>query len=310
MNHQHLSAAADAMLRQGLDLAGFHVSRQHIARATNIRRFQANYGCSPVVCVAIWEELTTTGIPEAHIHPPKTGTLEKFLMTLYFLKVYATEEKLAGFSKLCEKTARHWVWVLARKIQALKAKKVRRKFEFADCHHTNVLSQELKTFSFKQIVWPEEWTVAANVRLPIFLYSVDGVHCRTNEEKHPTLAQNTKLYSHKFNQAGFAYELALSLTDNRLIWMTGPFLGSKHDITIFRDHGLKEKTPAGKKGIADKGYRGEKEILCTPNSHDPAELREFKVRIKSLLFLANCLQQHSMIYSSCFILVLSNTEQS
>jgi hypothetical protein len=125
--HDHRPApTVDGMLRLGLDLAGFHVSRQQLARATNIRRFQANYGCSPVVCVAIWEELTTTDIPEARIHPPKSGTLDKFLMTLYFLKVYALEEKLAGVSKLCEKTVRHWIWFFTRKIQALKTKKVRR----------------------------------------------------------------------------------------------------------------------------------------------------------------------------------------
>jgi hypothetical protein len=124
-----------------------------------------------------------------------------------------------------------------------------------------------------QIIWPEESTDEQ----PTFLYSVDGVHCRTNEMIHPTLAKNTKNYSHKFNQAGVGYELAISVVSNALIWMNGPFVGSRHDVTIFRENGLKAKTPAGKKGIADNGYRGEKGTLSTPNSHDPAELRKFKV---------------------------------
>ena len=59
-------------------------------------------------------------------------------------------------------------------------------------------------------------------------------------------------------------------------------MGSKHDITIFREDGLKESTPQSKKGIADKGYRGEKGILCTPNSQDSVALRKFKVRVKGL----------------------------
>ena len=108
-----------------------------------------------------------------------------------------------------------------------------------------------------QIVWPEKWTNehAHDNTVPVFLYSVDGVHCRTNETIHPTLAKNTKLYSHKFNQAGVGYELAISLYDNALVWTNGPFLGSKHDITIFRETGgLKDKTPFGKRGVADNGY--------------------------------------------------------
>ena len=59
--------------------------------------------------------------------------------------------------------------------------------------------------------------------------------------------------------------------------MNGPFQGSKHDVRIFREDGLKDKKPSGKKGIADQGYRGERGILCTPSSHDSAELRKFKV---------------------------------
>lgn len=142
------------------------------------------------------------------------------------------------------------------------------------CHRLTCLSCRRK------IVWPEAWSASEQN----FLYTVDGVHCRTNEIIHPTLAKNTKLYSHKFNQAGFDYELAISIFDDALVWINGPFLGSKHDITIFREDGLKETTPQGKKGIADKGYRGEKGILCTPNSQDTVALRKFKVSMIGLFY--------------------------
>ena len=56
---------------------------------------------------------------------PVPGSLDKFLMCLYFLKTYATEEKLSAFSKLSEKGARKWGWYFASKLQALKARKVR-----------------------------------------------------------------------------------------------------------------------------------------------------------------------------------------
>jgi hypothetical protein len=128
---------------------------------------------------------------------------------------------------------------------------------------------------------------------------VDGVHCRINELVHPTLAKNTKLYSHKFNQAGLDYELAVSIRESRLVWMNGPFDGSKHDITIFRER-LKEMTPLGKNGIADKGYRGEKGILCTPNAYDNLALQKFKVSKQAAFFF--------IVFGLCSALLLMHAD--
>jgi len=63
--------------------------------------------------------------------------------------------------------------------------------------------------------------------------------------------------------------------------MNGPFPAGNPDINVFRQ-GLKEKIPAGKMVIGDNGYRGEKNIISTPNNaHDPAELRKFKSRARA-----------------------------
>jgi hypothetical protein len=108
MIHQHRVLTLDDMLRIGLDLAGFHISRQEqVQRGTNIRRFQSYYGSSPLVCTTIWEDLLTTDIPEARI-APMPGAIDKFFLSLNFLKGYASEEKLAGSSNMCEKGARKW----------------------------------------------------------------------------------------------------------------------------------------------------------------------------------------------------------
>jgi len=62
------------------------------------------------------------------------------------------------------------------------------------------------------------------------------------------------------------------------VWTNGPFKAGKHtDIKVFRA-ALKGKIPKGKLVIADLGYRGEKLIIATPNSHDTVEAREFKSR--------------------------------
>lgn len=82
------------------------------------------------------------------------------------------------------------------------------------------------------------------------------------------------------NQAGLDYELGVSVNDNQLVWVSGPFPAGNHDIQVFRQ-GLKDMIPAGKKAIADNGYRGEKAVISTPNAHDPKEVRKFKSRARA-----------------------------
>jgi hypothetical protein len=72
------------------------------------------------------------------------------------------------------------------------------------------------------------------------------------------------------------YELAISIYDNALIWISGPHPAGKQDIVVFRVGGLREKSPLGMKFIADKGYQGEKQLISIPNSFDIAEVEELK----------------------------------
>ena len=52
------------------------------------------------------------------------------------------------------------------------------------------------------------------------------------------------------------------------------------DLVIFRE-GLIALIPDGKKVIGDNGYRGEVDVISTPNTHDPPELRKFKGRARA-----------------------------
>ena len=246
---------ADFVLSRGLLLAGYDKRRRDlnkISRKTAVRRFKSFYGSVPIVYAQIYEDLQTTDIEDAHVEP-KDLKFDYLMLAMYFLKTYPTEEQMAATFNIDEGTARVWTWYYLRKIQALKAAK---------------------------IVWPAEWD-SADCDI-VYLMSVDGVHCRVQEPKHPLWSKNPKYYSHKFKQAALCYELAVSVYHNKLVWMNGPFPAGKPDITIFREEGgLKDKIPDGKRVIGDKGYRGEKDIMALPNAHDTEEVRMFKGRARA-----------------------------
>lgn len=139
------------------------------------------------------------------------------------------------------------VWFYIEKVQALKAQK---------------------------IVWP-----ADNFGDDIWGPSVDGVHSCMTEPQHPIWSQDPKWYSHKYNKAGAGYELGISISTNRLVWMNGPFRAGLNDVTIFTKKGLKAKLQAcGKKAIGDGGYSGHTQQMSTPNSHDSKQVFKFKSR--------------------------------
>jgi len=248
-------------------LAGFNSARNK----TNLERCRATYGSNPCVYAQIWEDLQNTNNPETQIDATnkRIANLDKFMLTIHFFECYTSEARLAASFNICEKSARTACWFYAKKVQALKTEKVsplskRNKSLQAGC------SFKILT-ALDQIVWPEHWATGS-LNIPAFLLSVDGIHCRIEEPMHPTKSKDKSYYSHKFNQAGLAYELGIAAYENRLVWVNGPFRASRHDVTILRRCGLKDKIPEGHKVIGDNGYVGEKLVVSTPNAHDPLEV--------------------------------------
>ena len=193
----------DEVLRIGFGIIGDRDSLKR-TRMMQIRRFKSLYGSNPIVYSVLWENLQTTDIEEAKITPKNKEDLEKFLMSIYWLKTNDTEAKIVSrFRFKDEKTVRKWCWFYAKKIQALLP---------------------------EVVYWPEEWN-DENVDLPTFLISVDGTHCRVEEPMHPSWSKNPQYYSHKFKKAALNYEIALSVFENRVVWVNGPYPGATNDIT-------------------------------------------------------------------------------
>lgn len=133
-----------------------------------------------------------------------------------------------------------------------------------------------------KIVWPEKWNSDPNSKdCPIFLVSVDGIHTQIFEPMNGTYSKNPKYYSHKFNQSALAYEIAISLWTNQVVWVNGPFPAGKPDREIFQE-GLLQMIPKGKKVIADAAYLSqEMPMLRISNKTDSKEVALMKRRGKA-----------------------------
>jgi len=242
------------VLEQGLALVGFSRDRQQsVRRSKNLERFKTHFGAAPSVIAAIWMDLKTTPVPEANISDVANTSVNHLLMAAHFLKCYPKENECEAVFGLSDTTVRKWMWCYIKRLQALKETK---------------------------IVWPVHWNPneSGQEAETTFVVAVDGVHCRIQEPMHGNHSKNPQRCSHKFKQAGLAYEVALSIFENRCVWINGPFAAGKNDVSIFRA-ALKAKMTAGKElGLADKGCRGEAALLAMASSQDSTEAREFKSR--------------------------------
>jgi hypothetical protein len=84
----HISPEAKKILSYGLSLVQFGKKRQKCWEALSIRRFRAHYGIGPGTVEQLANDLKETY--------NKPFNLPNLFMTLYWLKLYCTEEVMAG----------------------------------------------------------------------------------------------------------------------------------------------------------------------------------------------------------------------
>jgi hypothetical protein len=90
---------------------------------------------------------------------------------------------------------------------------------------------------------------------PTFICSLDGTDFKVWEPKHPTLPQDCRQMSFKMKHAALKYEIAVCNIESQICWVSRPYRGAKHDLSVFRDGGLKERIQIGKLLNMDRGYQ-------------------------------------------------------
>ena len=81
-----------------------HTSRQKSNRSelTELRRFKALFGVSPLVCTVLWNKIGRS--------KPKKSSPTHLLWALLFLRVYSNEHTNRALTGVDEKTFRTWAW--------------------------------------------------------------------------------------------------------------------------------------------------------------------------------------------------------
>jgi hypothetical protein len=211
----------------------------------NIERFTKNYGATPETCREMWADLNTLGEIDKRSKPLH------LLEALRYLFKYHTEDDLSNFfGYICRTTIRTHTKAYTEKIQTL---------------------LQLKMLTFEE----------ADDGF-IFFMTVDGTHSPIKEPR----PFSTIWSSHKFGgDAGVNYEIGLSISKQKLIWLYGPTpAGLKNDLEIARE-ALIPKLRAFRKGkprrmLADGIYNSEDvlDVVTLKNELDSRDMEEFKDR--------------------------------
>lgn len=229
---------ADQFLVLGLELMGLPV----VNPKKNVERFLSIFVTTPAAASALFHDLQTATIAEAHVD---SINFKYFMITLNWLKSYKVESEMAASFKLQEDTVRKWSWCYTKHIQALKEAKIR-------------------------------WDVL-NRSTDILLVSDDSVHFLIEPRKQPSTKSSSKKFGKK---AALTYEVAIAIRYNQVVLLNGPYPAATHDMTMFTSaNGVGPRLAPGQQAVTDRLYSGPQ--VCVRNPFDSDELKGFKKRVRA-----------------------------
>jgi hypothetical protein len=245
----------DVLLR-GLQYLRMGSSTKSLAQKR--KEFHKHYGSSSLDLADMWYDMTVTDIAEARIGRNELCDkgFRMFLVAHFFLWTYPKNSSLMAsrfqIGERCMRGEPVWRWIM--RIAALKKKKIK-------------------------------WETRLDLPdTEIFVVTIDGTDFKMWERKHPRLNQDKGQCSVKFNHGAAKYEIAISVYTAQVAWISGPYRGAEHDMTMLRRGGLLDKIQPGKKAIADRGYRSSREEvkskISLPNPYDSKELNNLKSRAR------------------------------
>ena len=206
-------------------------------------RFRSCFGAPSEVVADLWNRIKGEGEIESGGHP------KHLLWALIHLKVYSTAEihcSIVGWPS--RKTFSKWAWYFIERIAELKDTVIVLDHRF---HGLNGV---------------------ANTNCFI---SVDCTDCPVFEP----LPFSRAMYSHKLNGPGVKYEVGVCIKTGKIIWINGPFVGSKSDGKIFRDD-LSTLLCIDEAVEVDHGYAGDDKMKI-PSIGFSSKERKMKSNVRA-----------------------------
>lgn len=248
------------VLSRGLAFAGYSQQEQERMTHSNlVKEFRSHFGSSPLDISLIWYDIQMTvhGEPLNNAERGCKG-FKMFMVAMFFLWCHPKNASLTASRFKIGKRYLHsnvfWKWIY--KISALKEQK---------------------------IVWDERFNAED---YKIFILSIDGVDFDIWEKPTERYNMDRGLCSFKSAHGALRYLIGLSIWDSSCVFVHGPVKpGEVNDLDHWR-LALKDRMVQlpGKLTVADKGYQtsepDEVGLFSIPNPRDPAELHEFKVRVR------------------------------
>jgi len=221
--------------------------------AYDARAFNGTFGVTPDICSWLWALL-------GPVHGDHYVRPIHLLIFLCFIKTYDTYTGIATRLRVTEKTVRTWVWRMSDLLsQVLKEVNLLFKNVLVWRMFKKKKKKKKKKKIKKQKIHFNERTQAPPIDIPgyeVYL-AVDTTFCQIYVPQGKRL--NSEYYSVKHSSHGVKYEIGVS-TEGKTYWLAGPYLGSKHDLTIFNSSLSKHLSP-GEKVIGDKAYSGSTQVI-------------------------------------------------
>ena len=112
------------MLNKALILRGYTARRlRRVKPKTNVFRFKHHFGVSPCTAARVYSDLQSTADEEYKMEGGERD-LKYFVMALYYIRKYPTEEDLSASFDFSSKWAREKTWEAIKKIWHLKHKMI------------------------------------------------------------------------------------------------------------------------------------------------------------------------------------------
>ena len=227
------------------------------------RRFRACFGAPREVVANIWNRIDDApGGIESGAEP------KHLLWALVHLKVYSTEEihcAIVGWPST--KTFSKWAWYFVKKIAELK---------------DDIICLANRFEGLNDVVYTNCFVSVDCTDCPVF-------------EPWPF---STAMYSKKLNGPGIKYEVAVCIKTGHIVWVNGPFVGSKNDGTIFKA-GISNELHDEECAEVDRGYQGDDKMM-RPDMGFDSKQRKMKSNARAQQEAVNGRLKHFNVLTTHF----------